>query len=343
MAPEALVLGVMLVGLILYALLGGADFGAGVWELGTAWKPERKERALIYRAIGPVWEANHVWLIFVIVLLFTAFPPAFAALCRALWVPLLLALVGIVFRGSAYAFRSYAVDARSRRRWEGVFAFASTLTPLALGTSVGAIASGQLPVTAEGGFTGSVASDWISPFSLFCGAFGVATCAHLAAVYLAREAALEGDPELTELCRRRAIGAAIAMGVLAAGGLLVMRAGAPRLWAGLVERGWPLVLLSAVGGVGSLAALWRRRYGWAVLGAGLAVASVIGGWAASQVPLLIAPTLSVEAAKAPDSVLRPLLWAVALGSLLLLPALAYLFVLFKTGRGERSEEAAAAP
>lgn len=331
MAPELLLALVMTAGVILYALLGGADFGAGVWELTTALQPERKERALLYRAIGPVWEANHVWLIFVIVVLWTAFPPAFAALCRAAWVPLLLALVGIVFRGSAYAFRSYAVGERQRRAWEGVFALASTIAPFFLGATAGAVATGELAVTADGGYAGDVLTGWISPFSLFCGGFAVATSAHLAAVYLAREAALEGDPELTALCRRRALEAALGMGALALGGLLVMRHGAPHLWAGLAARGWPLVLLSIVGGATSLLALRRERYGWATLGAGLAVASVIGGWAAAQFPMVIAPALSITRAKAPDSVLWPLLIAIGLGTLILLPALGYLFWLFKSG------------
>src|SRR5688572_8082843 len=169
----------MLIGVTLYALMGGADFGAGVWEFNTALRSPEKEQALIYRAIGPVWEANHVWLIFVVVGLFAGFPAAFSAIFRALWVPLLLALIGIVFRGVGFIFRSYASDSVPEKFvWGAVFAFASTGAPFFLGASLGAILSGQLAVTADGDFTGDYLTGWISSVSVFSAFFGVGVCAY---------------------------------------------------------------------------------------------------------------------------------------------------------------------
>ena len=135
MGIDLILLGIVVLALTLYAVLGGADFGAGVWEFNTALQSSEQERSLIYRVIGPVWEANHVWLIFVIVAMFSAFPPAFAGICRALWLPLLLALTGIVFRGAAYAFRVQLLDSQRQaaRFGNAVFALASTAAPFFLG------------------------------------------------------------------------------------------------------------------------------------------------------------------------------------------------------------------
>lgn len=337
MAPETLVLGVLVLAVTLYALLGGADFGAGVWELATGLRAGSKERALSYRAIGPVWEANHVWLIFLLVGLWTAFPPAFAALCRALWLPLFLALAGIVFRGAAYAFRSAAEGREQRQRWEAVFALASTLTPLFLGAAAGALARGDLGLAADGSFDGSTLTGWVSATAVFAGLFAVATCGYLAAVYLVREATLAGEDELAELWRRRALGAGVAMGALSWIGLAVVAFDADRLWAAFRARALPLVVLAGAGGVGSLAALARRRAGLAVAGAGLAVTAVIGGWAVAQHPLLV-PPLTIEATKAPDVVLWTMVWFVAGGLVLLVPALGTLFWLFKTAPNRTPSE-----
>jgi cytochrome d ubiquinol oxidase subunit II len=333
MAPELIVLGVILAGLTLYALLGGADFGAGVWEFNTVLQAPEKERTLIYRAIGPVWEANHVWLIFVLVGLHTAFPPAFAAVGRALWLPLLLGLVGIVFRGVGFAFRSYAAGAVRQQAWWGaVFAFASTAAPFFLGAACGAIASGHLAVTVSGEYTGDYVTGWLSPLSIFTAFFAVGVCAYLAAVYLTREASQEDDPTLTVIWRRRALASGAWMGILAMAGLAMVATDAPVLWAGFRERAWPLVGLSIVGGLCSLWALLRRHFTAAVLGAGVAVAAVIWGWGVAQYPAIIPPALTIAAARGPDTVLRAMLWSIVAGTVLLLPSLVYLFVLFKGKR-----------
>lgn len=330
MAPELLILGMMIAGLTLYAVLGGADFGAGVWEVNTALGASPEERALIYRAVGPVWEANHVWLIFVLVCLFSAFPPAFAVLNRTLWLPLLLALVGIVFRGMGFVFRSYAVGAaRQQAVWGVVFALASTAAPFFLGATVGALASGRLRVPLARDSAATALLQWLTPLAIFGGFFAVGVCAYLAAVYLTREAAQQGDPALVSLWRQRALATGAWMGVLAVAGLGMVAADAPALWAGFRSRAWPLVGVSGVAGVCSLWALWSRRFTAAAFSAASAVAAVVWGWSAAQYPILIPPAMTIAAAKGPEAVLWALVWAITIGAVLLVPALGYLFYLFK--------------
>ncbi len=194
-APESILLVVVFAALTIYALLGGADFGAGVWEVNTALQASPKERKLLYSAIGPVWEANHVWLIFVLVATFGAFPTAFAAICQALWLPLLLALAGIVFRGAGYALRSYSTDSRRQEfTWGVVFAAGSTAAPFFLGASIGALASGKLMLTDDGHFDGNFLTGWLSPMSVFSGFFVVVMCAYLAAVFLRAKRAICPTP-----------------------------------------------------------------------------------------------------------------------------------------------------
>lgn len=330
MAPEVILLVILWLALTLYVLLGGADFGAGIWEVNLAFQASEKERSLLQRAIGPVWEANHVWLIFVLVLLFNAFPPAFAALSRALWLPLLLALVGIVFRGAAFAFRSYAVGAvRQQAGWGVAFALASTAAPFFLGAAVGAVASGNLAVTPRGGYAGNYLTDWLSPLTLFNGFFTVGVCAYLAAVYLAREASQEGDAELADRWRQRALATGVWMGVLALAGLVFLATEAPLLWQGFQERAWPLVVVSLVTGFFSLGALWRRHYTASVAGVIATVATVLGGWGIAQYPALVLPTITIEEAKAPNAVLWAMIGCIAVGALVLLPSLGWLFIIFK--------------
>lgn len=331
--PEVIIAVILWLALTLYVLLGGADFGAGIWEVNLAFQASEKERALLQRAIGPVWEANHVWLIFVLVLLANAFPPAFAALSRALWLPLLLALVGIVFRGAAFAFRAYAVGAvRQQVGWGVAFALASTAAPFFLGAAVGAAASGNLAVTPRGGFAGNYLIDWISPLALFNGFFTVGMCAYLAAVYLAREASQGGEAQLANLWRQRALATGVWMGVLALTGLVFLITETPRLWQCFQERAWPLVLVSLVTGFASLGALWRRHYTAAVAGVATTVATVLGGWGVAQYPFLILPAITIQEAKAPKAVLWAMIGGIGVGTVLLLPSLAWLFAIFKRER-----------
>lgn len=333
MGPEQILLVLILLGLTLYAVFGGADFGAGIWEFHTVFAGTERERSLIYRAVGPVWEANHVWLIFVLITLHSGFPRAFAAAGRALWVPLSFAMIGIVFRGASFAFRSYADRAvRQRAVWDAVFALASIAAPFFLGAIVGAIASGRLAVTADGDFTGNYLTGWISPLSIFTAFFAVGVCAYLAAVFMIREAVAASAADLVEVWRRRALVVAVTIGMLAAAGLAYVAAAAPLLWEGFRSRAWPLVAASFVAGVFSLAAIWRRRFMAADVGASFVVATVVWGWGVAQYPLIIPPTISIDTAKGPAAVLRATVWAIAVGTILIIPSLGFLLYLFKGKR-----------
>ena len=331
MGPDDLLLIVMLSALTLYAVLGGADFGAGVWEFTTALQATDRERQHIYKAIGPVWEANHVWLIFVLVILMNGFPAAFAALGAALWLPLLLALCGIIFRGAAFIFRSYGHGPRSERRlWEATFAIASTGTPLFLGAAAGAVASGKLNIPTETTSASGFVVGWISPMTVFTGFYTVGMCAYLSAVFLTREARVIGDEHLTTIWRQRARSTGLWMGLLSFGGLVMVAIEAPLLTEGFRSRGWPLVIVSLVFGIGSLIEVWRLNCTRAVVASVGAVTSVIWGWGISQYPAIIPPLITASQAKAPDNVLWMMLAVIAAGTVFLLPALGYLFVLFKS-------------
>ncbi len=336
MSATVLEVGILIaigLGLTLYILLGGADFGGGVWDLLARGPAHERERALIAEAIGPVWEANHVWLIFVITALFAAFPPAFAALGVALYVPFSIAIAGIVFRGAAFAFRSHGQPGGGwQRRWTRVFGIASLVTPVVLGMAGAALASGRIRVDSGGEVRAGLWSAWTGPLSIAVGLLALVMCAYLAAVYLTVEAAQRGDPELAALFRTRAIGAAILAGALAVVGLLVTARDAPQLWAGMREDGWPLVVLSAAGGLASLLLILRRRDRAARLAAAVAVGSVIAAWGLAQWPYLIAPDLTAQEAAAPVSALEPIALGLLGGGVLLLPSLLLLFRVFKAAR-----------
>lgn len=330
MQPELIILGIMFLALGFYAVLGGADFGAGIWEFTTCLEDDADDKKLIADAIGPVWEANHVWLIFVLIILFNGFPLAFAAICRALWLPLLLALMGIVFRGAGFIIRAYAVGADWLREVAGTFfAFASTSTPFFMGMSIGAI-SGELPITADGKYVGNQLTDWLTPMSLYSGILAVGMCSYLAAVYLTREASLQNNPTLLRTWRSRALAAGIWIGILAWLGLIMCKLETPALWTGLISRGWPLIVISMLAGGGSLMALRHHQFRIANLLAATAVATVLLGWGLGTYPKLAPPHITIESSKAPDVVL----WAMAIcilgGSTILFPALWWLMRLFKS-------------
>jgi cytochrome bd ubiquinol oxidase subunit II len=334
-------LAVLWVGLTLYVLLGGADFGAGFWDL-AAGRSDRgaPQRNLIAHSIGPVWEANHVWLIFVVVLLWTGFPSVFAAISSTLYIPLTLVAIGIIARGAAFAFRKASTELWQQRLFGAAFALSSVLTPAFLGATAGAIASGRVP---PGIAAGDLVDSWWNLTSAAIGLLCVGVGAYLAAVYLTRDAQRTGEHALAEAFRRKAIGTGVAVGALAAAGLAVLRQDAPVLFDELTAvPAAPLVLLSAVAGVLSLALLVRRRYVLVRLTAALAVAAVVWGWGAAQYPVLLAPGLTVDDAAASRAVLQATLGALAVGAVLLVPSLAWLFVLFQRGP-ERTPERTAAP
>ena len=331
MSLADLVAGVIFVALNAYAVLGGADFGGGVWDLLALGPRKARQRELIAEAIGPVWEANHVWLILAIVLLFTCFPPAFARLGTRLHIPLSLVLIGIVLRGSAFTFWRYGAD-EEQRNWGMVFAIASLMTPLLLGTTAGAIASGAVGDGGwgSGDFYGTYVAPWLNPFALSVGMFALITFAFLAAVYLTLEAR---DREVREDFRRRALASGVALFLGAVVALLLSLNGAPRVRDGLIFAAWaaPLHLLTAAAAITALVALWARRWRVARVAAAAQVSLILWGWALSQYPYILPPDLSITNAAAPAATLRLVLAALVAGAVLLLPSLYYLFRIFKMG------------
>ena len=327
-----LLAGIVFLALNAYALLGGADFGGGVWDLLARGPRKQAQRDLIAHAIGPVWEANHVWLILAVVLLFTCFPPAFARLGIVLHIPLSLVLIGVVLRGSAFTFWRYGGESDAEQRhWGVTFAVASLITPLLLGVTVGAVASGAVsgPRTPDTAFFSTYVAPWFTPFALSVGVFALVAFAFLATVYLTLEAT---EPELREDFRRRALGAGVALFGAALLVLVLSGSGAPRMRAGLIFAPWavPLHLLTGAAAVAALAALWRRRYRVARVAAAAQVSLILWGWAVSQYPYLLPPDLTVAAAAAPDVTLRLVLGGLSLGAAVLFPSLYYLFRVFKS-------------
>src|SRR5262249_34613362 len=283
MSLADVVLILMLVGVAAYAVLGGADFGAGFWELwGGDDERSRSIRDHAHHSMGPVWETNHVWLIFVLVVCWTAFPTAFASIASTLAIPFFIAGLGIIMRGTAYALRSGTSSRREERRIELSFAASSILTPFALGTVIGAIASGRVPV---GNASGDLVTSWLNWTSIFVGVLAVVTAAYLAAVYLAADAVRIGRAGLVAAFRARALAAGVVAGAVALGGLFVVRSDARSLWDGLTSgAGLAAVLVSVAAGCTTLALVYRSRFGPARVSAALAVAAVVAGWALAQRP-----------------------------------------------------------
>ena len=314
-----------------YTVLAGADFGAGLWTLLTAGPLGRaaghRVRDQARHAMGPVWEANHVWLIFVLVVCWTAYPVAFGSITSTLAAPLLIAAIGIIFRGAAYALRGVADSSPAA---ENLLGISSVLTPFALGTAVGAIAVGRVPV---GNAAGNPVTSWLSPAPVLVGALAVAFSGYLAAVFLAADSLRYGENSLAAAFRRRALVAGVVSGALALAGLLVMRGSGLDLTHGVALA---LVCVSGVAGLLTLALCFRSRFGLARLTAALAVASVVVGWAAAQAPRFL-PGMTVTQAAAGESTLVALVIAVACGAVVLVPSLALLFTLFLRGRLDTPE------
>ena len=324
------------VGLTAYAIFGGADFGGGIWDLfagGT--KRGARQRDLIEHSIAPVWEANHVWLIFVLVVLWTGFPPAFAAVASTLYIPLTLAALGMIARGSAFAFRKSIESLPARRFFGALFAFSSLITPFFLGCVAGGVASGQVP---PGLARGHVISSWVNPTSLLGGALAVGICGFLAAVFLCDDARREGDDELVRQFRNRAVASAVVVGLVGLVGLFVVRQDAPYLWGELFGRALPCLVVSAVAGVASLGLLVTKRFVAARVSATAAVTGMIWGWALAQYPYMLIPSLTIDDAAAGATTLRAMLVVLLVGSLLLVPALLFMYALFQRPVPQRSSD-----
>jgi cytochrome d ubiquinol oxidase subunit II len=322
----------VLAGLAIYTVLGGADFGAGLWQLlaGGGERGERiRDRA--HDALAPVWEANHVWILFVITVSWTAYPEAFASVASTLSVALFIAGLGIIFRGASYALRAGVEDAK---RIDVVFALSSILTPFALGAAVGGIASMRVPV---GNAEGDLFSSWLNATSVLVGLLAIAFSGYLAAVYLAADSRRSGDSELEDYFRGRALVSAVVGGGLSSAGLFVLHSDARRLFDGLVSGdGLPALIVSALAGGLTFVLVLRRRYELARVGASIAVAAVVAGWALAQQPVLL-PGLTVADAAAPDATLVAVIVAVVAGALVLFPSLALLFSLVLRGRFDATD------
>jgi len=319
--------GAMWLGVILYALFGGADFGAGFWDLvAGGGKQGAKQRSLIEHSIGPVWEANHVWLIFVLVVMWTCFPVLFGSITSTLWIPFTLAAFGVIARGSAFAFRRVVVEAWQKRLLGAAFTFSSIVTPFFFGTIAGAVAAGRVP---EGVGLGDTITSWWSPVPIMTGLLAVTMCAYLAAVYLTADARRTGDMELVTQFRRKALGAAVVAGIVAGGGLMVLHQKAPFLAHGLAHHGLPFVIASVAGGVIALGLLHTHYFVAARIFAALAVAALLTGWAAAQYPYVLSTHLTLSQAAALPSVLKATLISLGVGAALLVPSLIWLYTLFQ--------------
>ena len=319
---------VLFVGVTAYAVFGGADFGAGFWDLvagGT--RRGARPRAVIDHSIGPVWEANHVWLIFCFVVLWTCFPEAYASITLTLFVPLTLAALGIVLRGSSFAFRKAVLRTSSRRNFGAAFAISSVLVPYCMGAVVGGIASGRVPA---GGQAGDPWSSWVNPTSIVGGLLSVTVAAYLASVYLVWDAQRLSDEDMIAYFRRRAGGAAVVTGVMAFAGIFVLRADARYLFDGLTSRALPLVILSAIAGAGSFLLLRRSQRGARLLSM-TAVAAIVLAWGVAQWDYMLPESLTVAQAAAPSGTIEAVLVAVALAALLVGPGFVLLYVLDQRG------------
>ena len=330
MSVALIALSVLWLGLIAYAVLGGADFGAGIWDLFAIGSQAHRHHELINHALGPVWEANHVWLIFLIVGLFTAFPSAFAILSIALFLPLTIALIGIVLRGSGFIFRTYAIDTAgpTARWWSRVFSTTSLVTLFFLGASAAAVASGRIEAP-NGNVQTDLGSTWTTPFALTIGAMAISLCASLAAVYLTVEARNSHEESLAETYRLRAIIAGAVTAVLGALGLLLSPSEAPILWQGLLTRALPVVIATMIIGLATAASLFFRKYSLARMLIILETAFILGSWGLSQYPYIIPPHVTIDNAANDPNVIVVLLISIGIGMLLILPALYYLFSVFK--------------
>jgi cytochrome bd ubiquinol oxidase subunit II len=315
----------LMVAVAFYAIFGGADFGAGFWDL-TAGGPERgrRPREVIEHSIGPVWEANHVWLIFVFVVLWTCFPEAYASIMLTLFVPLTIAALGIVLRGASFAFRKAVTQVRDQRIFGGTFAISSVLVPYCFGAVAGGIASGRVP---SGGRAGDPWNSWVNPTSIVVGVLAVCVVAYVSAVLLTWDAGRLSDEEMVAYFRARAVGAAVVAGVVALVGLFVLRSDARYVFDGLTSRALALVVLSTLAGVGAFLLLRGRPRRGARVAALVASGALVLAWGVAQWDYLLPETLTVAQAAAPTGTITAVLVVGVLAALLIAPAFALLYTL----------------
>lgn len=323
------ILSVLWFALIAYACFGGADFGAGIWEFFAIGPTAQRQRDLIDEALGPVWETNHVWLVFLVVGLFSSFPSAFAILVDVLFVPLTLALLGTVLRGSAFIFRSHGLGKPVAAIWSRTFSVASLMAPLFLGISAAAVASGQIIVKNGSIDTHLLSIFWLTPFAIVIGLMAISLCATLAAIYLTVEATNNKEDDLAKAFRVRGLISGAITAVFGTLGLLLSPSAAPNLWQGLLNHALPLVIVTMLIGLAAAATLF---FGYYRLARALIIAEtafLLGSWGVSQIPYIIPPNLTIEAAAGEPSTLWLLLIGIIVGMALMLPSLGFLFYVFK--------------
>ena len=330
MTLSNVLLSILWLALITYTVLGGADFGAGMLELFAVGPSGARQDALIVDSMDPVWEANHVWLIFLLVVFFTAFPPAFADINVILFIPLMLAVIGIVLRGAAFAFKVHGIIERSQvaRILSRIFSVASAMTPFFLAVAAAAIASGHIQIQGKNLQT-NTGSEWLTPFALTIGAMALTLCVTIAAIYLTLEATSRGDTELAEAFRKRGLIAGALTAALGLLGLLLAPSEASFLWNGMLDHAIPLVIATVLIGLAAAAALWFKRYGWARILIVAVAASLLLTWGVSQFPYLIPPDVQVQNAASPQNTQALLLIGIIIALLIVVPSLWFMFYVFK--------------
>jgi len=321
--------GVIWLGVTFYALLGGADLGAGFWDL-MAGNSQRgiKQRQLIERSIGPVWEANHVWLIFVLVTTWTCFPVLFGSVTSTLWIPFMLAALGIVARGSSFAFREAVTIIWQKRILGIVFGISAIFVPFFFGSMAGAIATGRVPV---GVGMGNEITSWWNPVSIVTGLLAVSVCAYLAAVYLSAGAHRDGHTELIAQFRQRALLAGLLSGVLVIVGLVLIHHDTPLLAHGLAHRGLIFVIVSGMACLTTIGLLYLKYFAAARIAGVLTVTAILWGWGAAQYPYVLNTKLTIAQAATVPTVLRAVLLCLVIGAVFLVPSLVWLYTLFRHG------------
>lgn len=343
MSVALVTLALVWAGFIAYVVLGGADFGTGVWDLLASGPTAQRQHQFISRVLGPVWEANHVWLIFLLIGLMNVFPTAFATFMSTLFIPLTIALLGIVLRGSGFIFRTYALQTEGAfaRLWSRVFSVSSLLTPFFLGISAATVAGGQIHLT------GNPASDllfnWLTPFSVAVGVMAVLQCATLAAVYLAAEAHLRHEEAFVASYRFKALISSALVSILGVVCIALSSSAAPWLWNGLLTHAIPFVAGTVLMGVLVLVLLFMRHYRLASLFVVLETALMLISWGVSQYPYIIPPTLTIQQAANASTVTTVILAVMIIGMLLVLPALFYLFKIFKWTPAVSEQKTPASP
>jgi cytochrome d ubiquinol oxidase subunit II len=328
MTFELIVAGFMFAALIFYAVSGDADYGGGMWDLLASGPRAEAQRKAIGKALAPIWEANHVWLILIIVILFTGFPPAFAAMMTALNIPFTLMLIGIVLRGSAFIFRKYDVKSQEvKRNWSVLFGAASFFTPFIQGLILGALSTGQIRIV-DGRVVSGFFAGWLTPFAFACGLFALVLFAFLAATYLTADPSVE--PQVQNDFRLRALWSGSVLMPIGFVVFITSRNGAPAMYHGLTQ--WwavPLIVATFAFSIAALATLWLRHFALARMAAIATVTLILSGWCLAQYPRLVTPDITIFDAAAPQITLRLLTCALAVGTVVLFPSLFFLFRVFK--------------